>query len=122
MKTIVKLVAIHDGQENVIQNGDYLYVTHYPKAEAIITEFLNDGWILLDRTQRVTPAIQGEGSFSFYMDGWDCLFSKQVADDAEDRSDEFLENIIKNIAVENELFEDEDLGFDLEKDYLDEDD
>lgn len=102
MKTIVKLITIHDGKKNEIQNEDFLYVTHYPRVEAIITEFLNDGWILLDRTQRVTPAIQNEEGFSFYMGGWDCLFSKQIADDAEDISDEFLQNIIENIVVENE--------------------
>ena len=100
MKTITKLITIQDGQENMVQDGDWLYVSYYPKADAIIAEFLNDGWVLLDRTQRITPAMQGEGNFAFYMGGWDCLFSKEVADDAEDKSDEFLTDIMRKIVAE----------------------
>ena len=77
MKTITKLINVNDGHEKELQNGKFLHIVHYPRAETIISEFLNDGWKLLQQTQRITPAMQKPGCFSFYLGGWDLLFSKE---------------------------------------------
>ncbi len=102
MKTLVKLINIHDGNEDVKQNGERLYIATYPRAEKIISAFLTNGWKLTDRTQLYNPAIQKNGSYSFYLGGWDFLFEKVVEDDAEDDSDKILEDVLKEILPQEE--------------------
>ena len=53
------------------------------------------------RTQRITPSVQEEGAYSFYIGGWDLLFTKTVEDDAEDDSDEFLKKVIEEAVHSN---------------------
>lgn len=90
MRTIAKLVSINDGESVTVTNGNRMCVETYPRAEKMIEEFLNAGYELHSRVFRVTPAIQQEGSYSFYRNGWDFLFVKTIEDDEEDDSDEVM--------------------------------
>lgn len=101
MKTIVKLITVNDGKCKDFHNGDFLLVTDYPRTEAIISAFLDNGYVLESRTQRITPSVQEEGAYSFYIGGWDLLFTKRVEDDAEDDSDEFLKKVIEEAVHSN---------------------
>lgn len=101
MKTIVKLITVNDGKCEDFHNGDFLSVIDYPRTEAIISAFLDDGYVLESRTQRITPSVQEEGAYSFYIGGWDLLFTKTVEDDAEDDSDEFLKKVIEEAVHSN---------------------
>ena len=94
MKTLVKLINVHDGNESMKQNGERLYIANYPRTEKIISAFLTNGWKLTSRTQRFNPAIQQEGSLSFYLGSWDLLFEKVVEDDVEDDGDKILEEVL----------------------------
>lgn len=125
MKSIGKMITVNDAKEVNVQNGDFLLVEYYPRTEAIISEFLSNGYTLISKTQRVSPAMQREGGYSFYIGGWDLLFSKQVEDEAEDDSDEFLKRVVKKVVGNSEtagnseedleMFEEEELlDFDLQ--------
>lgn len=104
MKKLVKLINVSDGKGKEFQNGDWMHVETYPRTEKIIGAFLSQGWELSSRTQRYRPAVQKEGSFAFYLDGWDLLFEKEVDDDIEDDGDEILKAVLSEI-VENGGFE-----------------
>ena len=98
MQYFAKLVSINDGNEIAVQNEDRLLVETYPRAEKIIAAFLSAGWQLKDRTQRVTPAVNKEGSYSFYLGGWDFLFVKEARDGEVDDGDRILQKALQNIA------------------------
>lgn len=124
MKTIVKLINVNDGNEKVVQNGERLFVQSHPKTEAIIGAFLNAGYVLNSRTYRMNPSVQGEGQFSFYIGGWDLLFTKEIDDEEEDDSDIFLEKVISEIisdkTKEDEEFDDSEF-WDMDMEELEED-
>lgn len=94
MKKIVKLVHVNDGEKNEVNNGDFLLVENYPRTEKIINAFLSDGWTLNSITQQVTPAVQKQGAYTFYMGGFNLLFEKEVDDLAEDNGDAILEEAV----------------------------
>ena len=94
MKNLVKLVNIHDGNVKNHHNGDWLCIESKPRSERIIAAFLDDGWTLKAATQRYEPAVSKPDSYSFYLGGWDMLFTKTVEDDAEDNSDEILSDVL----------------------------
>ena len=77
MKKIVKLVHVNDGEKNEVNNGDFLLVENYPRTEKIISAFLSEGWTLNSITQQVTPAVQKQGAYTFYMGGFNLLFEKE---------------------------------------------
>lgn len=120
MKKLVKLVNINDGNKKEVQNDERLYIETYPRAEKIISGFLNRGWELTSRTQRFYPAIQEKGKIAFYLGGWDVLFEKEVDDDAEDDGDEILEEILSEVLGKADPEEDE-YGFDEDDLEYDED-
>ena len=97
MKTLVKFVNLHDGDSIEMHNGNRICIETYPRLEAIIAAFYDDGWELINRTAPFTPAIQEGGSYSFYRGGWDCLFMKRVEDDAVDNGNEILERVLRSI-------------------------
>lgn len=101
MKTLVKLISINDGNIYDHHNGDWLHVQSYPRTEKIVSTFIDEGWILQDKTPRYRPTPQQPGELSFYIGGWDFLFTKDVLDDDFDDGDEILDNII------NEILDDE---------------
>lgn len=78
MKTIVKLITVNDGKCEDYHNGDFLSVIDYPRTEAIISAFLDDGYVLESRTQRITPSVQEEGAYSFYIGGGICCLPRQL--------------------------------------------
>ncbi len=77
MKKIIKMVHVNDGDSQVMHNGDFMFVETFPRGEKIIEAFMNNGWTLANRTQVIKPAIQKEGAYSFYMNGWDLMFEKK---------------------------------------------
>ena len=97
MKKIVKLVHVNDGEKNEVNNGDFLLVENYPRTEKIINAFLSDGWTLNSITQQVTPAVQKQGAYTFYMGGFNLLFEKEVDDLAEDNGDMILEEAVSDV-------------------------
>ncbi|MCD7809397.1 MAG: hypothetical protein LUH02_08645 [Erysipelotrichaceae bacterium] len=97
MKKIVKIVHVNDGERQGMHNGNFMVVETYPRSEKIIEAFLNNNWTLMNRTQVIKPAIQESGVFSFYKDGWDLLFEKEVEDDAINNGDDILYQVFDEI-------------------------
>ena len=100
MKTISKIIVINDGSRQTAHNGDRLFVQTAPRADAIVSAFLSDGWTLHSRNFRVSPASSQE-YYNFYLDGWDFLFTKTVPDDAVDNSDSLLKDAISEALRKN---------------------
>lgn len=124
MKTITKIIHINDGNELVAQNGDRLFVETSPRAEAIISAFLTDGWTLHSRVSRFEPSVTNPGNLTFYISGWDFLFIKEIPDDAADTSDSLLSDAITEALriKKEEDTPDEDDNDDLEDFDMSEDD
>ncbi len=123
MKNLVKLVNIHDGNSMEHYNNNRLYIESNPRAEKIIAAFFDDGWKLLHCTQRTNPAISQSGNYTFYLGGWEFLFSKTVDDDTEDNSDELISNALKKLGhatnQEGDFYNSDALDNDYNEDYDD---
>ena len=121
MKTITKIIHINDGNEVVAQNGDRLFVETAPRTETIISAFLTDGWTLHSRVFRVTPSTSPE-NITFYLSGWDFLFTKEVPDDAIDESDRLLNDAISTALINEKKSFEKNMEFDMSDDDLLDDD
>ena len=59
MKTLVKFVNLHDGNSIDVHNGNRICIETYPRMEAIIAAYYDDGWELINRTpQLLLPSRQ----------------------------------------------------------------
>lgn len=113
MKTITKIIHINDGNDVTAHNGDRLFVETSPRAETIISAFLTDGWTLHSRVFRVTPSTSPD-NITFYLSGWDFLFTKEIPDDAIDESDTLLNDAISvALSIGNENSFEEDMDYDM---------
>ncbi len=125
MKKIIKMVHVNDGDSRVMHNGDFMFVETFPRGEKIIEAFTNNGWTLVNRTQVIKPAIQKEGVYSFYMNGWDLMFEKEVEDEEVNNGDDILRQVLDEMFPDyfDDDYEDEDLWEDDDDDlYLEDDD
>ena len=52
-----------------------------------------DGWNLHSRVFRATPSTSPD-NITFYLSGWDFLFTKEIPDDEFDESDTLLNDAI----------------------------
>lgn len=73
---MIKVVTINDGQEEEIQNGNYLYVEELPRTAEILEGFLEDGWKILYAMKEYNPSIRKEGAYSFYKGGITFILEK----------------------------------------------
>lgn len=107
MKTIVKFFSINDGKQKQLVNRDFLHIEETVRIETIVSEFLNEGYTIKSCMPRVIPAINKPGAYSFYLGGWDIVFTKQIEDDEEDRSDELMQRAIAKVQSQEEELDDE---------------
>ena len=108
MKTIVKFFSINDGKQKQLVNRDFLHIEETVRIETIVSEFLNEGYTIKSCMPRVIPAINKPGAYSFYLGGWDIVFTKQIEDDEEDRSDELMQRAIAKVQSQEEELDGED--------------
>lgn len=64
-----KLIHINDGNEETLQNGNYLFVEEFPRTAEIIAGYLNQGYEVKQIIPDVTPNILQEGAYTFYKGG-----------------------------------------------------
>jgi hypothetical protein len=118
MKTITKLIHINDGNYKTVHNGNRLFVETSPRTERIISAFLTDGWVLHSRVFNVSPSTTPD-RISFYLSGWDFLFTKEIPDDAEDESDMLLkEAVLEALEMEEEESFEEEMDWEEDPDSL----
>lgn len=102
MKTITKIIHINDGNNVTAHDGNRLFVETSPRTEHIISAFLTDGWTLHSRVFRVTPSANPD-DITFYLAGWDFLFTKEIPDDVIDESNILLNDAISEaLSISNE--------------------
>lgn len=124
MKTLVRLINIHDGQEKEHYNGRRLYIESRPRAEKIIAAFLNDGWNLEGSARRYNPSISRPGTYSFFLGGWEMIFTKVVEDDEEDNSDDLLSDVLYELECtgDDDIDDEEDDDEEYDDDYIEDED
>ena len=73
----VMILHINDGNSRVIKNEDRMLIESFPRAEAEIAKYVNDGWRVTQMIPEVSPAIPKEGSYSFYRSGFTLYLEKE---------------------------------------------
>lgn len=65
-----KILHIHDGNAVELHNGNRFFMEEYIRAEEEVDKLLEEGYVVKNIIPDVTPAIQREGSYSFYKGGF----------------------------------------------------
>lgn len=73
-----KIIHINDGTAREITNGNRHFVEDYPWTEEQLNRYLNEGYELKHMVPMVTPAIQGEGNYSFYKSGFAFYLEREI--------------------------------------------
>lgn len=70
MGKICKLVHVNDGSAVVLENRGFHFVEEYEWASEYLDRLLSEGWEVKHMVSEVSPAIQGNGVFTFYKSGF----------------------------------------------------
>lgn len=73
-----KILHIHDGGSETLENGNYHLLERYPWAEETINELLAQGYEVKHMIPQFTPAQQGEGNYTFYRSGFVVYLEREV--------------------------------------------
>lgn len=73
-----KIIHINDGREETLFNGNFLFVEEWPATAQIIQKYLDAGYEVKKIIPDFTPAIQKEGSYSFYKTGMTVYFERNL--------------------------------------------
>ncbi len=68
-----RIIHINDGNPETINNGDWMFVESYTRAERILEEYINDGYEVKQMIPDITPADAG----GFYKTGFTVYLEKE---------------------------------------------
>jgi len=74
------LIHINDGNAEVFQNGNHMFVERFLQTENIIENYLSQGYEVKQIIPDYSPAQQGEGNLTFYKGGITVYFEKYTSD------------------------------------------
>ena len=91
-----KLIHINDGSASIRENGNFHYVEEFDWTESYLDRLLSEGWEVRLMVPEVTPALQGDGSYSFYKSGFTFYLEREERKDnsAADTSDDAVEEVV----------------------------
>jgi len=81
-----KIIHINDGKPQELYSEDRYYSDCYPRMEAELEAYLNEGYEVRQVLPHVTPAIQGDGNYSFYETGYTFYLEREVEPETEEKS------------------------------------
>lgn len=73
-----KLLHINDGCPREQNNGNWMHVEDYPRAEEILNRYLNSGYELKSMVPLVSPAELDRGNYGFYRSGFVFYLEREV--------------------------------------------
>lgn len=85
-----KIIHINDGSAKVQQNENFHFVESFDWTAEYINRFLREGWEIKHMVSEVSPAIQGEGSYSFYKSEWTFFLERDIEPDTVSEVDTSL--------------------------------
>lgn len=73
-----KLIHINDGCERELRDGNRFYAEEFPETRELIGTYLEEGWQVVHMVPDFSPAIQGEGRYSFYKTSWTFYLEREA--------------------------------------------
>ena len=98
-----KIIHINDGTAKVLQNENFHFIESFDWAAEYINRFLSEGWEVKHMVSEVSPAIQGEGSYSFYKSGWTFFLERDIEPDTVSGVDTSLTEEVVDFDLLDEL-------------------
>lgn len=75
-----KVIHINDGSASIRENGNLRFVEEFDFTESYLNDLLSQGWEVKHMVPEVTPAIQGDGTYSFYKGGYTFYLEREESD------------------------------------------
>ena len=75
-----KVIHINDGAASVRENGNFRFVEEFDFTESYLNNLMSEGWEVKHMVPEVTPAIHGDGSYSFYKSGFTFYLEHEESD------------------------------------------
>lgn len=73
-----KILHVHDGTYQELENGGRHLLERYPWAEEVINQHLAQGYEVKQMIPQFSPAIQEPGVYSFYKSGFIVYLEREV--------------------------------------------
>lgn len=89
-----KVIHINDGSASVRENENFHFVEEFDWTESYLDRLLSEGWEVRLMVPEVTPALQGDGSYSFYKSGFTFYLEREDGDSKADESGGIVEEMV----------------------------
>lgn len=73
-----RIIHINDGKPTELYNEDHYFSEYFPRMQIEIDSYLNEGYEVRQVMPHVTPAIQGDGIYSFYQTGYSFYLEREI--------------------------------------------
>ena len=111
----IKIIHINDGTGREQENGGFHFVEDFPWTESYLQRYLREGYEVKFMVPEVSPAVQGEGRYSFYKSGYTFYLEKEVPEGEEADEDEADPPETEDVTAHMEFEPDFDFDFDPEE-------
>lgn len=101
-----KVIHINDGTASILENGNYRFVEEFKFTESYLNDLLNKGWEVKHMVPEVTPAIQGDGSYSFYKSGY-TFYLEREEHDSNCKADNGADTVVEVVDFNDIEFDDD---------------
>lgn len=101
-----KVIHINAGTASILENGNYRFVEEFNFTESYLNDLLNKGWEVKHMVPEVTPAIQGDGSYSFYKSGY-TFYLEREEHDSNSKADNVAVTVEEEVDFNDIEFDDE---------------
>ena len=76
--TECKIINFNDGTGVEITNGDWRFSEEFPWIEEELEKLFSEGFKLTHVVPMLTPALQGEGNYTFYRGGFTVFLEREI--------------------------------------------
>lgn len=125
---ICKIIRIHDGKCETLQNGDFMLIDEFPRAQKIVNRLISEeGYEVVQVMPIYTPAERND-NLNFFRGGFVFYLEKEVSEEEYDEIMSELEDYKKGNYdpygeddSDDDLYDDDDfdvenIGFDFDDD------
>lgn len=74
----IKIITVNEGNRTAVRSEPWFTVVEAQKTSQCIQEYLSEGWRIVQAFPDYSPAIQQEGSYSFYKGGFTFLLERDL--------------------------------------------
>lgn len=105
---VCKIIRIHDGKCETVQNGDFMFIETFPRAQKIINRMISEEGYEVVQVMPVYSPAERNDDLNFYRGGFVFYLEKEVSDEAYDHIMSKLDDYKKYGCDDDDDYDDDD--------------